>query len=108
MRVIDNETTKEYEIGLFEDSGRKPDIIIRLLELPLTFGKLGADAGVLEVWDGDDGSAFRYKLDSDAVEFFELDYPFEDILSSPQAALKSIICLSPRFRAVCEADKIVA
>ena len=108
MRVIDNKTKKVCEIGLFEDSCWEHALKIRLLELPLVFGELGADVGFLESWEGDDAVGISYSLDSDAVHFFELLDPLEDIGGSPLAALKSIICLSPRFRAVCEADKIEA
>ena len=108
MRVIDLNTQKVCEIGLFEDSCWEGTIKIRLLELPLVFGNLGSDVGFLEFWEGDNGGGISYSLDSDAVEFFELDYPFEDTPSSPQAALKSIVRASPRFRAALEPDKIEA
>ena len=103
MRVIDlNNNEKVCEIGLFEDSCWEHALKIRLLELPLVFGNLGSDVGFLESWEGDDGDIVRYSLDSDAVEFFELLDPFEDIFYSPLAALESIIRVSPRFRAALE------
>ena len=108
MRVIDLNTQKVCEIGLFADSCIEGTIKIRLLELPLVFGNLGSDVGYLGSWKSDDGGGISYSLDSDAVEFFELDYPFEDTPSSPQAALESIIRSSPRFRAALEPDKIEA
>ena len=101
MRVIDNYTGTLCEIGLFEDACWEHALKIRLLEVPLVFGKLGLDAGFLEVWYGDDEEeGISYSLNQDAAHFFELLDPFEDILDSPLAALKSIIFASPRFRAV--------
>ena len=47
MRVIENTTQKVYEVGLFEDSGLGGAMKVRLLDLPLVFGKLGPDAGFL-------------------------------------------------------------
>ena len=108
MRVVDNQNQKVCELGLFENSGRAHAIKIRLLELPLIFGKLGVDVGYLEAWEGDDESVISYSLDLDADRFFELPDPFEDICYSPEAALKAIICSSPRFRAVSETDKLEA
>ena len=108
MKVIDNETTKEYEIGLFEDAGWEDAILIRLLELPLVFGEMGTHVGFLEVGEGDDEVGIRYSLDLDAVRFFKLHGRCEDIWYSPEAALKYMIRSSPRFRAALEPDKIEA
>ena len=107
MRVIDLNTGKACEIGLFEDSRREHARKIRLLELPLVFGKRGVHAGFLEAWAGDEADeedGISYSLDSDAIDFFELLDPFEDILDSPLAALKSIIYDSPRFREAWEGE----
>ena len=105
MRVIDCETLKVCEIGLFVDPCWKYAINIRLLELPLVFGERGVVVGYLESWpnvDADDG--ISYSIDLDAIEFFELRDPVEDILDSPEGVLKSIIHLSPRFRTAPVAD----
>ena len=102
MRVIDLNTGKACEIGLFEDSAWEHALKIRLLELPLIFGKRGVHAGFLEAWAGDEADeedGISYSLDSDAIQFFELIDPFQEILDCPLAALKSIIYESPRFRA---------
>ena len=110
MRVIDNKTDLEYEVGLFENSGWDGWIKIRLLDFPLVFGDRGADAGFLQTWEGygegygeegDDSSITCCKFNMEALEFFDLDLdaPLEDMLDGPHAALKTIICLSPRFRA---------
>ena len=100
MRVIEHKTKKIYEIGLFEDSRWDHAMEIRLLELPLVFGERGVDVGYLESWKNDEADAddgISYSLDLDAMHFFELPDPFEDILDSPEAALKSMIRASPRF-----------
>ena len=102
MRVIDNKTDLEYEVGLFEDVVWGHALKIRLLQLPLVFGEMGEDAGFLESWKSDEADAddgIIYSLDENAWLFFALLDPFEDILSPPQAVLESIIHASPRFRA---------
>ena len=111
MRVIDNKTDQVYEVGLFADSGWAGWMKIRLLDFPLVFGDRGADAGFLETWEGygeegDDSSITCCKFDMEALEFFDLDLddPLEDMLDGPHAALKTIIYLSPRFRAAIEGD----
>ena len=108
MRVIENGTEQAYEVGLFEYSGWKDTMKIRLLELPLVFGNLGADAGLLEIWD-DYGEVRRCTFDLDALLFFDLDTddPLE-LLCGPAAALKTLIYESRRFRGYWETDKIEA
>ena len=109
MRVIENGTEQQYEVGLFEYSGWKDTMKIRLLELPLVFGNLGADAGLLEIWE-DYGEGGCCTFDIDALTFFDLDLdePLECIMCSPEAALETLICESPRFRGAWETDKIEA
>ena len=108
MRVLEYKTGKEYEIGLFEDPrwGRGDAMKIRLLDFPLVFGDRGTDAGFLETLEGygeegDDESIICCKFNMEALEFFDLDLddPLEDMLDGTQAALKTIIWLSPRFLA---------
>ena len=106
MRVLEYKTGKEYEVGLFADSGWAGWMKIRLLDFPLVFGDRGADAGFLETWEGygeegDDNSIICCRFNMEALEFFDLDPDAlsEDILNGPHAALKTIIRLSPRFRA---------
>ena len=106
MRVLEYKTGKEYEIGLFEDSGWDGWMKIRLLDFPLVFGDRGADAGFLETLEGygeegDDSSIICCRFNMEALEFFDLypDEPLEDMLDGPHAALKTIIFASPRFRA---------
>ena len=99
MRVIENGTEQAYEVGLFEYSGWEgKGFNIRLLDLPLIFGKLGADAGILEVWE-DYGEGGCCTFNQDALDFFDLDPDLEDMLDGPEAALKTMIYASRRFRA---------
>ena len=109
MRVIENGTEQVYEVGLFEYSGWDA-MKIRLLELPLVFGNLGADAGLLETWEGDVDGSLSYSFNQDALDFFDLDPDdsLEDMLCGPPDALKTMIYASRRFRADWEPDKIEA
>ena len=52
MRVIDLNTGKACEIGLFEHSCWEHAMKIMVLELPLIFGKRGVDAGYLGGLEG--------------------------------------------------------
>ena len=98
MRVFEYKTKKVFEIGLFDDLYWKPDMKIRLLEIPLAFGERGEVIGCLEVREKGESGGTRYSLDPDAITAFELDQ-FEGFYPSPQAALQALVRLTPRFAA---------
>ena len=121
MRVIDCNTLKVCEIGLFPSMDHA--MKIRLLELPLVFGNLGLDVGFIEAWEHDDG-CIKSSIDSEAMDFFIPDEPTQrafqhqwsntdnlwdgSYFDSPLQALQALVRASPRFRAALEPDKIEA
>ena len=108
MRVIEYESGKEYEVGLFGEASVGGAMKLRLLELPLRLGQLGPDAGFVVLWP-DYGEGGQCTFDTQAELFFDPDpnNPIDDMLCGPEAALKVLILASRRFKFAATPDNRV-